>query len=99
MVAFCAVVATGLQFVRAGRAIVLGYTTPIWVAFGARIYLAEHITRWRAIGIAFGLAGLPVIFNPGSLDWSDRNALVGGRPIGLPAFCWAPHIVYIRAHP
>jgi drug/metabolite transporter (DMT)-like permease len=98
MVAFSALVATGLQFVPAGRAIVLGYTTPIWVAFGARIFLAEHITKWRAVGIAFGLAGLAVIFNPGSLDWGDRNALLGGGLIIIAAFCWAANIVYIRAH-
>jgi drug/metabolite transporter (DMT)-like permease len=98
MVAFSALVATGLQFVPAGRAIVLGYTTPIWVAFGARIFLAEHVTKWRAIGIAFGLAGLAVIFNPGSLDWGDRNALLGGGLIIIAAFCWAANIVYIRAH-
>jgi drug/metabolite transporter (DMT)-like permease len=98
MVAFSALVATGLQFVPAGRAIVLGYTTPIWVAFGARIFLSERITRWRAIGIAFGLAGLAVIFNPGSLDWGDRNALFGGGLIVIAAFCWAANIVYIRAH-
>jgi drug/metabolite transporter (DMT)-like permease len=98
MVAFSALVATGLQFVPAGRAIVLGYTTPILVAFGARIFLAERITRWRAIGIAFGLAGLAVIFNPAALDWGDRNALFGSGLIVIAAFCWAANIVYIRAH-
>jgi drug/metabolite transporter (DMT)-like permease len=98
MVAFSALVATGLQFVPAGRAIVLGYTTPIWVAFGARIFLSERITKWRAIGIGFGLAGLAVIFNPATLDWGDRNALFGSGLIVIAALCWAANIVYIRAH-
>jgi drug/metabolite transporter (DMT)-like permease len=85
LVAFSALVAAGLQFVPAGRAIVLGYTTPIWVAIGASIFLSEAITARRAIGIGCGVAGLAVIFNPATLNWSDRNALYGS-------------IVYVRAH-
>lgn len=98
MVAFSALVAAGLQFVPAGRAIVLGYTTPIWVAVGARIFLSEAITPKRAIGIAIGLAGLAVIFTSRALDWSDRNALFGNGLILTAAFCWAANIVYVRAH-
>jgi drug/metabolite transporter (DMT)-like permease len=97
MVAFSALVAAGLQFVPAGRAIVLGYTTPIWVAVGARIFLSEAITTRRAIGIAIGLAGLAVIFESRALDW-DRKSLLGSGLILTAAFCWAANIVYVRAH-
>jgi drug/metabolite transporter (DMT)-like permease len=95
MVAFSGLVAAGLQFVPAGRAIVLGYTTPVWVAIGARIFLLEDITRRRAIGIG---AGLAVIFNPRALDWGDRNALLGDSLILVAALCWAANIVYVKAH-
>ena len=44
MVAFSTLVAIGLQFVPAGRAIVLGYTTPLWVVPAARLFLGEPIT-------------------------------------------------------
>jgi drug/metabolite transporter (DMT)-like permease len=98
MVAFSALVAAGVQFVPAGRAIVLGYTTPIWVAIGASIFLSEAITARRAIGIGFGLAGLAVIFNPATLNWGDRDALSGSGLILIAAFCWAGNIVYVRAH-
>ena len=98
LVAFSALVAAGLQFVPAGRAIVLGYTTPIWVAIGAALFLSEAITRWRLLGIVVGLAGLAVIFNPQSLNWSDSKALYGSGLILLAAFCWAGNIVYVRAH-
>lgn len=98
MVAFSALVAAGVQFVPAGRAIVLGYTTPIWVAIGASIFLSEAITGRRALGIGFGLAGLAVIFNPATLNWSDRSALYGSGLILVAAFCWAANIVYVRAH-
>ena len=98
LTAFSALIAAGLQFVPAGRAIVLGYTTPLWVAIGAAMFLSEDITRWRALGIAFGLSGLAVIFNPQTLDWSDQKALFGSGLILLAAFCWAGNIVYVRAH-
>jgi drug/metabolite transporter (DMT)-like permease len=42
LVAFSALVAAGLQFVPAGRAIVLGYTTPLWVAIGAPCSCRSH---------------------------------------------------------
>jgi drug/metabolite transporter (DMT)-like permease len=98
MVAFATLVAAGLRFVPAGKAIVLGYTTPLWVAIGASIFLGERITKWRVIGIAAGLAGLGVIFNPLSFDWGDRGAIIGCGLILLAAFCWAVNIVYVRTH-
>jgi drug/metabolite transporter (DMT)-like permease len=98
MAAFSALVASGLQFVPAGRAIVLGYTTPIWVAVGARVFLSEAITPRRAVGIAIGLAGLAVIFASRAFDWSDHNALFGSGLLLTAAFCWAANIVYVRAH-
>src|SRR5215207_10877051 len=98
LVAFSALIAAGLQFVPAGRAIVLGYTTPLWVAIGAAMLLSEAITRRRAAGIAFGLVGLAMIFNPRTLNWSEANVLYGSGLILLAAFCWAGNIVYVRAH-
>ncbi|MDQ8727229.1 DMT family transporter [Bradyrhizobium sp. LHD-71] len=98
MTAFSALVAAGLQFLPAGRASVLGYATPIWVTIGARIFLSESITMGKAIGVLTGLTGLGVIFSPGSLDWSDRHALIGTGLVVLAAFCWAANIVYVRAH-
>jgi len=90
---FSALIAAGLQFVPAGRAIVLGYTTPLWVAIGAAMFLSEDITRRRALGIVFGLAGLAVIFNPQTLNWDDRNALFGSGLILVAAFCWAGFVI------
>jgi len=98
MTAYSALVAAGVQFLSAGRAIVLGYTTPIWVSLGAWIFLREAISPGRALGVCLGLAGLAVIFSPASLDWHDRSALVGSGLIMLAAFCWAGNIVYVRAH-
>lgn len=98
MVAFSALVAFGLRFVPVGRSIVLGYTTPLWVAPGAWLFLREPMTRWRLAGVGLGMAGLIVLFNPLAIDWSDRNALTGSGLILLAALCWAANILYVRAH-
>ncbi len=98
MSAYSALVAAGLQYLPAGRAIVLGYSTPIWVAVGAHFFLAEEVTYRKALGVGSGLAGLAVIFSPTSLDWSNSNAVIGSGLVMLAAVCWAANIVYVRAH-
>ena len=45
MIAFSVLVAIGIQFVPASRAIVLGYTTPLWVIPRPMLFLGEPITR------------------------------------------------------
>lgn len=98
MGAFAALVAFGLQLVPVGRSIVLGYTTPLWVAPAAWLFLREPVTRSRLAGIALGLAGLATMFNPLAFDWNDRNALIGNGLLLLAALCWAANILYVRAH-
>jgi drug/metabolite transporter (DMT)-like permease len=98
MGAFSALVAFGLQFVPVGRSIVLGYTTPLWVAPAAWLLMGEPLTRSRLAGIGLGLAGLATMFNPLAFDWSDRDALIGNGLILLAALCWAANILYVRAH-
>ncbi len=98
MVAFAALVAIGIQFIPAGRSVVLGYTTPLWVVPGARLFLGEPITPWRATGVGIGLTGLALMFNPLAFDWSDGNAVLGNGLILLGAFFWAVSILQVRAH-
>lgn len=98
MVAFSTLAAAGQQFVPASKAIVLGYTTPIWVAVAAPYFLDESITRWKIVGIILSLSGLVFIFKPGSFNWSDRDTVIGCGLIMLAAGCWAASIVYVRSH-
>jgi drug/metabolite transporter (DMT)-like permease len=95
---FSALVAFGLQYVPAGRSIVLGYTTPLWVAPAAWLFLNEPVTRSRLAGIALGLAGLAMMFNPLAFDWSNHSALIGNGLLLLAALCWAANILYVRVH-
>src|SRR4029453_10768535 len=98
MVAFSGLAAIGIQFVPAGRAIVLAYTTPLWVIPAARLFLGEAITRYRLAAGALALTGLAITFNPASFDWSDGRSLLGNGLLLLAAACWAVSIVYVRAH-
>ena len=98
MVAFSGLIAIGMQFVPAGRSVVLGYTTPLWVMIGAHFFLGEVLSRAQAIGIALGLFGLMLLFNPASFNWADSSALLGNALVLLAAFFWAASIVHVRTH-
>jgi len=98
MVGFSVLMAAGLSRVPASKAIVLGYTTPLWVTLLAPVFLRERITPGRLAGAALGLAGLAVLLNPLALDWTDRRALAGYGYIVAAAMLWALSIVYARKH-
>ena len=98
MVAFTALISIGLQFVPAGRSVVLGYTTPLWVTVGARVFLGETLTPSRTMGLIVGVSGLLFLFDPSTFDWSNQNAVIGNALVLAAAFCWAVSILHVRAH-
>lgn len=98
MTLYAALMTIGLKYVPAGRAILLGYTTPLWVTPIAVMFLNEPMSVRRIAGIVLGLAGVAVLFNPQNFDWHDTNILIGNGLILLAAICWSISIVYTRAH-
>lgn len=66
MVGFAALMTVGLTFVPASRAIVLGYTTPLWVAPAAFLILRERVFLQQVIGIAVGVL---------TTYWTERTGL------------------------
>jgi drug/metabolite transporter (DMT)-like permease len=98
MTAFATLVASGLRFVPASQAIVLGYTTPLWVAAMAPAFLGERLTRVHVAGTAAGLAGLLILFAPQSLHWSGGRTLLGSGLVMLGAVFWAVNIISLRRH-
>jgi drug/metabolite transporter (DMT)-like permease len=98
MTGYAILVSVGLLFVPVGRSIVLAYTMPLWITPGAALFLGERLTPVRALGVALGLGGLAVMFNPLGFDWHDRDALIGNAVLLLAAFLWAASILHIRAH-
>ena len=98
MVGFAALASWGLQLVSTGRSVVLAYTTPLWVTPGASLFLRERLTARRTIGVAVGLLGLLVLFNPLAFDWANRDAVLGHGAILGAALLWAGSILHIRGH-
>jgi drug/metabolite transporter (DMT)-like permease len=88
----------GLRHVPAGRSAVLVYTTPLWVVPGAVLFLGERLTRLKLAGLACGLLGVLVLFNPLALDWSNRDLVVGSFALMLAALIWGISILHIRGH-
>ncbi len=98
MVGFTLLSAWGLRLVPTGRSVVLAYTTPLWVVVGAVLFLRERLTLRRGTGVAIGLLGLLVLFNPGAFDWTDGAVLLGHGAILVAAVLWAASILHIRGH-
>ena len=98
MVGFSVLAAIGLSFVPVGRSVVLAYTTPLWVLPAAAIFLGERLTARRLAGVALGLLGLMVLFNPFAFDWSDSNAIAGHAALLVAAVLWAANMVHVRGH-
>lgn len=96
--AFITLVTLGVQYLPAGRAAILAYTTPIWVVPAAALFLGERFTLPRAIGVGLGLAGLLTVFNPLSIDWSDHDVFIGGGLIMLGTILWTAGLVHVRRH-
>ncbi|PPQ16100.1 EamA family transporter [Bradyrhizobium sp. AC87j1] len=98
MTLFSILVAAGLRFLPASKGIVLGYTTPLWVAIAAPLLGKDTLTAPKLAGAMLGLIGLAVILNPSSIDWSNANVVLGAGMVILAAISWAANIIYVRAH-
>lgn len=94
---YLVLITVGLSYVPAGRSAVLSYTTPLWVVPGALLF-GEKLTVSRLAGLALGLAGIAVLFEPGEIDWSNRAVLFGNLCLVLAAFAWAIAILHVRFH-
>jgi|TARA_Y100000294_G_scaffold9036_2_gene8697 drug/metabolite transporter (DMT)-like permease len=88
----------GLSFMDAGRSAILVFTIPLWVAPMAVFALGERLTRMNVVGITVGLAGIAVLFNPLSFDFSNSSALTGNGFMILASMSFAVAIILIRRH-
>lgn len=98
LAAFLIFVNLGLEDVDASRSAILSYTTMIWVTPAAIWLLGERFSWIKIAGVLCGLAGVAVMFNPASFDWSNRAGLIGNVYLLLGALAWAISILHVRAH-
>jgi drug/metabolite transporter (DMT)-like permease len=88
----------GLTYVDAGRAALLSYTTPLWIAPLAVPLLGETLGWRKVMGVAVGMSGLAVLFNPLSFDWNDPDTVIGNGILTISAMVWALAILHVRKH-
>ena len=88
----------GLTYVEAGRAALLSYTTPLWVAPLAAPLLGETLGWRRVAGVAVGMSGLAALFNPLGFDWNDPHTVIGNGILTVSAMVWAVAILHVRKH-
>ncbi|MFP3913654.1 MAG: DMT family transporter [Actinomycetota bacterium] len=89
---------TALQMVPPGRSSVLAWTTPLWTVPIASVFLGERMTGRKWIGLALGVTGVVVLFEPWGLDWTDPDVVMGHLFLILAALTNASTAVHIRGH-
>ncbi len=88
----------GLQYMEAGRSAILVFTIPLWVLPLAFLFLGERPTKAKLGGLALGLAGIGVLFNPLAFDFGNLDSLIGNGFMILASFSFAIAIILIRRH-
>ena len=89
--------AIGIQFLPSGRAAMLGYTLPIWVALLSVIFLQETPTRRFLIGLALGMAGIALLMGEDILKVDA--APWGTLAMLAAALVWAISLILMKRSP
>lgn len=86
-----------LHYLPAGRSVVLANTTTLWLVPMA-LMMGESIPPLRWLGVAAGTAGVVVLANPWTQDWSRPGIALGHIVLLLAALSFAVAIVHARRH-
>jgi drug/metabolite transporter (DMT)-like permease len=89
---------TALQMIPPGRSSVVTWTTPLWTVPLAAIFLGDRINIWRWLGLALGITGVVILFEPWGLDWANPDIAIGHGLLILAAITNASTSVHIRRH-
>jgi drug/metabolite transporter (DMT)-like permease len=85
----------GVSLIPAGRAALLAYTMPIWVALFSAVLLHERLGVRRFSGLVLGMAGIAVLLAPDAAAF--RAAPLGAFCVLLAAAGWAIGTVTMKA--
>lgn len=97
MAAYSALTAVALSHLPAGRSSVLAFSTPLWVALLAVLWLREPMPWLKAVGVGAGMTGVLTIASPGLRSAAPATLLPYLLLIAAAAG-WAVSIVFVRAH-
>jgi len=99
LAAFFAFAHEAVRWVAAGRTTILANVTTIFIVPLSLLVLHEAISwrRWVAAGL--GVLGAAVLIGPWSIDWTDRDVLIGHFFLLGAAFAFAIAIIVVRAAP
>ncbi|RJX36093.1 MAG: DMT family transporter [Desulfarculus sp.] len=89
--------AYGLIHMQAGRAMIIGYTMPVWASLLAYFLLGERLGPRRILGLVLGVAGLLVLLWP-NLSQVQASP-VGAAFMLAAAWCWAAGTIWIKRGP
>jgi drug/metabolite transporter (DMT)-like permease len=86
--------AYGLVHMEAGRAVIIGYTMPVWASILSSFVLGERLTLARLTGLFLGITGLLILIGPGL-------KVLGSVPVGVlfmlgAAVTWAVGTVFLK---
>ncbi len=95
---FPAMIVMGLEFAEAGRASLLSFIAPLWVTPAAILLFGERLTWLKAVGLALGIGGLAVLFNPVGFDWTESDVVYGNLMLLASSVVWAITILHMRRH-
>ncbi|MFP4086625.1 MAG: DMT family transporter [Desulfobacteraceae bacterium] len=89
--------AYGISLMHSSRAVIIGYTMPVWASVLAVWFLNERLDARRVAGLLLGVAGLAFLLGP-------QITQVGESPLGVvfmlvAAGCWAMGSVLIKRGP
>lgn len=88
--------AHGLTLMMAGRAVIIGFTMPLWATLLSAVILKEPLTLRKMLGLLLGLAGLGILIYP---DLRQLEA----APLGVlfmlgAALSWAAGTVMLKRY-
>ena len=89
---------SGLELIPPGRSSVIVWTASLWTVPIAAVFLGERMIGKRWVGLALGIAGVIVLFEPWGLAWNEPGVALGHLLLILAAIVNAATSVHIRAH-
>lgn len=93
---FVMLITLGMQYVSPGRSAIIAYIFPYFVTPVAVIFFGEKLNLGKSMGLLLGAAGIVLLFSPWSLDWHNKNILLGNGLLVLAALCWAGVMLHTR---